>query len=368
MTQFVSFIRKEFLHIFRDRRTMLILLGMPIVQILIFGFAITTEVKNVPIAFLDFSKDESTQQIIQKFAANEYFYIAETPHSYEEANQLFKEGKISMAVVFGSHFNENLIHLGHAPIQLIADATDPNTAKTATGYATNIISTYQQELLSQYKIPGQIVPEVRMLYNPQLKGAYNFVPGVMGLILMLICAMMTSFALVREKEMGTMEILLASPMRPLYVILSKAIPYALLSCVNLATILLLSVYVIHVPVVGNLGWLLLLSFIFIVTALALGLLISTVANNQVSAMLISGMLMMIPVMLLSGMIFPIENMPLILQWLSHIIPARWYISGVRKIMIEGLPITMVYKEFLILFGMALFLIFVSLKKFKVRLE
>ncbi len=368
MKQFLSFVKKEFYHIFRDRRTMLILLGMPVVQILLFGFAITTEVKNIKLAILDFSKDASTQQIISKFSGSKYFEIEENVNNFEEAEELLKEGKVSMILVFENNFNQNLFHVGKASVQIIADAADPNIATTATGYASGIIGEYQQELLQQYHIPYTIAPEVRMLYNPQLKSPYNFVPGVMGLILMLICAMMTSIALVREKETGTMEILLVSPMRPIFVILSKAVPYFILSCVNLATILLLSVYVIGVPIAGSLGWLLLLSFLFILVSLSLGLLISSIANDQTTAMLISGMLMMMPVMLLSGMIFPVENMPKFLQWFSCIIPARWYIAGVRKIMIEGLPMAMVYKEFLILLGMTLFLLMVSWRKFKVRLE
>lgn len=306
MKQFLSFVKKEFYHIFRDKRTMLILLGMPVVQIILFGFAITTEVKNTQVAIFDPSKDISTQRITEQLGASEYFSVARILSNPDEIEKVFKEGKANLVVVFGENFNENLLHTGEASIQLIADATDPNQSLTLTGYATNIIGSYQQELMREYNIPFQIKPEVRMLYNPQMKGAYNFVPGVMGLILILICAMMTSIAIVREKEMGTMEVLLASPIRPIYIILAKAVPYFTLSVVNLSSILLLSVFVLEVPVAGSLFWLAIISLIFIFVALALGLFISSVADTQVTAMLISGIGLMMPVMLLSGMIYPIE--------------------------------------------------------------
>ena len=213
-----------------------------------------------------------------------------------------------------------------------------------------------------------IVPQVKLLYNPQMKSAYNFVPGVMGLILMMICAMMTSISIVREKETGTMEVLLVSPVKPLFIILAKAVPYFVLSFVNLITILLLSVYVLHVPVAGSLFWLVVVSLLFIFVSLALGLLISTVTHTQVAAMLVSGLMLMMPTMLLSGMIFPVESMPVILQSISTVIPARWYIQAVRKLMIEGVDISLVLTEIGILAVMAVLLITVSFKKFKNRLE
>jgi ABC-2 type transport system permease protein len=235
-------------------------------------------------------------------------------------------------------------------------------------YASGILGAYRQELLEQYKIPYQIAPEVKMLYNPQLKSAYNFVPGVMGMILILICAMMTSIAIVREKEMGTMEVLLSSPLKPIYIILAKAVPYFTLSILNLTTILLLAVFVFAVPVSGSLFWLILLSLLFIFLALSLGLLISTLVSSQMAAMLISGMALMVPIMLLSGLIFPIESMPPVLQWISTLIPARWYIEAVRKLMIQGAEVQYVVREFLILTAMATGLILISLRNFKTRLS
>jgi ABC-2 type transport system permease protein len=362
-----SFVQKEFYHIFRDKRTILILIGMPIVQIILFGFAISTEVKNTPIAVFDSSGDISTRRIINQMDASAYFTVKKILNSPEEIDEVFKKGDIGLVVVFSENFNENLMHTGEASIQLLADATDPNQATMVTNYVSRIIDSYRQEQMREYSIPFRIEQEVRMLYNPEMKGAYNFVPGVMGMILMLICAMMTSVAIVREKETGTMEVLLASPLKPIYIILAKMTPYFLISWFNLITILLLSIFVLDVPVSGSLFWLNLLSLLFIVVALSLGLLISTLVQTQVAAILASGMGLMMPVVILSGMMFPIESMPEILQWISGFIPARWYIAAVKKMMIEGAPVMHILKEMAILTGMALVIIAVSLKKFKIRL-
>ncbi len=368
MKQFRSFVRKEYHHIFRDKRTMMILLAMPVIQILLFGFAITTEVKDVKVALFDPSRDTSTQLIKERIRASEYFIIAEELTSIDQINDLFKYGKINLMIIFSENFAENLLHTGEAKVQLIADGTDPNQASLLTGYASGILASYQQELMEQYKVSFRIVPEIKMLYNPQLKSAYNFVPGVMGLILMLICAMMTSIAIVREKETGTMEILLSSPIKPVSIILAKVVPYFTLSIANLITILLLSVFVLGVPVAGSLFWLTVVSLLFILVALALGIFISTMVDTQMAAMLASGMGLMLPTMLLSGMIFPIESMPLLLQWLSALVPARWYITIVKKIMIQGVEVQFVAKELLVTITMAVTLIMLALRKFKIRLN
>lgn len=367
MKQFIAFVRKEFFHIFRDRRTMLILLGMPIVQIILFGFAITTEVKNVRVAVLDPSNDVITRRIIDRMDASEYFSVTRRFYSPGDIDHFFRRGDIDMVLVFSERFSDNL-YTGGASVQIVSDATDPNMATMQAGYAMNIISATGQEMLPPGMQASAIVPQLKLLYNPQMKSAYNFVPGVMGLILMLICAMMTSISIVREKETGTMEILLVSPVKPLFIILAKAVPYFVLSFVNLVTILLLSVYVLGVPVAGSLFWLVVVSLLFIFVSLALGLLISTVTHTQVAAMLVSGLMLMMPTMLLSGMIFPIESMPAILQAISAVLPARWYIQAVRKLMIEGVDISLVLAEISILAVMAVILIAVSFKKFKHRLE
>lgn len=347
---------------------MLILLVMPIVQIILFGFAITTEVSNARIAIFDPSKDASTARIIEQFRASPYFTITGELTNPDQINDIFKKGNISMVVVFSENFAQNLLHTGQAAVQLISDGTEPNQASMITGYASNILNSYQQELAEQYNVPMRIIPQIKMLYNPQLKSAYNFVPGVMGLILTLICAMMTSIAIVREKETGTMEVLLSSPLKPIYIILAKAAPYFIISVLNLTTILLLSVFVLGVAVEGSLFWLVAVSLLYIFLALSLGLLISTLVKSQQAAILVSGMGLMLPIIILSGLIFPIESMPKILQWISAIVPARWYNAAVKKLMIQGVDMRYVLKEFLIIGAMAFTLMAISLKKFKIRLN
>jgi ABC-2 type transport system permease protein len=347
---------------------MLILFGMPLMQILIFGFALTNEVKNTRIAILDNSKDETTQAIIQQLEASRYFDVVTNIRSYSELEPTFREGKVKLAVIFPENFQQELLHTNHAAIQLIADATDPNVANTLVNYASAVIIDYQQNIRGQQDFPYQINTEMRMLYNPQMKGSYNFVPGVMAMVLMLVCAMMTSISIVREKEMGTMEVILVSPIVPIRVVIAKMVPYFLLSTVNIASILLLSVFVLDVPINGSLVLLVSECLLFTVTVLALGLLISSAADSQQTAMLISLMGMFLPTVMLSGFMFPIENMPLALQVISNIVPSKWFYYIVKNVMIKGLGFEHVWKETLILLGMTVFFMVVSIKKFKTRLE
>lgn len=343
------------------------LFGLPVVQIMLFGFALTNEVKNSKIVIVDHAKDPATQKIIARIEASRYFEIEKEILNYKEVEDAFRQGRIKLAVIFPPEFNNELLHQNEAYIQIITDASDPNTGNTLTNYVSTIISDYQSDLMALNSMPYRIVPEMRMLYNPELKGAHNFVPGVMALVLLLVCVLMTSISIVREKELGTMEILLVSPFRPILVILSKAVPYLIISLVNLIIILLLSIYVLGLPVNGSITLLFAVSTLFIITALSLGLLISTATNSQQTAMLLSLMGMLLPTLLFSGFMFPVENMPWPLQAISNIIPAKWYYIIVKDIMIKGLGFSSIWKETLILGSMTLFLLLMSLKKFKTRL-
>jgi ABC-2 type transport system permease protein len=367
MKQLITFIKKEFHHILRDTRSMLVLIGLPIVQLLIFGFAITTEVRNANIAILDNSKDEITQDIITKIESSQYFDIDRTISTNEQIEKSFKTGRIKLAIVFQPNFQNDLSHSNKAQLQIIADATDPNQATTLTNYISSIVMDYQNEMNKQNKLPYTIKTEIRMLYNPQLKGAYTSVPGVMGMILLLISAMMTSIAIVREKELGTMEILLVSPMKPWLVVISKVIPYFIISLINVATILILSVFVLGLPIEGSLFLLIGSTIIYIFCALSLGILISTITETQQAAMLISLLGLMLPVVMLSGYAFPIANMPAILQILSNLVPAKWYIIIVKSVMIKGIGIEQIWKELLILLAMTGTFLLISIKRFKIRL-
>lgn len=368
MKQLLTFIRKEFHHILRDTRSLLILVGLPIVQLLLFGFAITTEVRNANIVILDASKDEATQNIITKIESSDYFNIDRTISDNKEIEEAFRSGKIKLAIIFQQNFQSELVHSGKAQVQILADATDPNQATTLTNYVSSIISDYQSELNQQNKLPYNISAITRMLYNPQLKGAYTSVPGVMGMILLLISAMMTSISIVKEKELGTMEVLLVSPMQPWLVIISKVIPYFIISLINVATILVLSTLILGLPIQGSLFLLSVSTIVYIFCALSLGILISTISQTQQAAMLISLLGLMLPVVMLSGYAFPIANMPWILQALSNFVPAKWYIIIVKNIMIKGIGLELIWKELLILISMTAFFIIISIKRFKIRLQ
>ena len=367
MKQFTSFVKKEFHHIWRDKRTLFILLGMPIMQILIFGFALTNEVKNSQIAIFDQSNDLATQGLRTQISASRYFDVVQYLHSYNDIEAAFKKGKIKLAIIFPENFAGDLEHFNTAQVQLVADASDPNVANTLTNYATSIIMDYQDRITNGRKLPYTINTEMRMLYNPQLKGAYSFVPGVMAMVLMLVCTLMTAITIVREKELGTMEVMLVSPMQPLKIVVAKAVPYLILSMVNITSILLLSVFVLDVPINGNLLLLIFESILFTLTCLAFGLLISTATDSQQTAMFIALTGMFLPTIMLSGFMFPIENMPLPLRIISNIVPAKWYYYIVKEVMIKGLGLAAVWKETLILTGMLLFLLGLSIRNFKIRL-
>ncbi|MBL0146873.1 MAG: ABC transporter permease [Chitinophagaceae bacterium] len=336
-------------------------------QIVIFGFALTNEVKNAKIAVLDNSKDEATTSLIAEFSNSRYFDVEKNLVSYNQVQQEFKKGKIKLAVIFPQNFSRDLQHLNKAQVQLIADASDPNVANTLTAYANAIIADYQNSITNNRKLPYTINTEMRMLYNPQLKGAYNFVPGVMAMVLLLVCTMMTAITIVKEKEMGTMEIMLVSPMRPQIVVIAKAVPYLLLSIVNIITILLLSVFVLELPINGSITLLMLESILFTLVSLSLGLLISAAVASQQTAMFISLVALFLPTVMLSGFMFPIENMPLPLRTVSNIVPAKWYYIIVKSVMIKGLGIKDIWKETLVLTGMLIFFLTMAIKKFKIRL-
>ena len=354
MKQFISFVIKEAKHILRDKRTMLILFGMPIVMMLLFGFAITNDVKNVRTVVVTSQMDHLTQQAVERLASSEYFTIVKTVPTPKEAELMIRSQKADLAIVFARDFASK-----KSGAQFIVDGSDPNMAQQWTTYAQQTMAPANSQLSTLNS---------QLLYNPRMKSAYNFVPAIMGMLLLLICAMMTSVSIVREKERGTMEVLLVSPIKPLMIIVAKVVPYLLLALVILAVILVMSATVLDVPLQGALGWILVVSLIYILLALSLGLLISNIAQTQFVALLVSAMVLLLPTVMLSGMLFPVESMPTILQWISAVIPPRYYIQAMRKLMIMGVGIQEVWQEVMILIGMTALLLTISLKKFKTRLE
>ncbi len=367
MKQFKGFVIKEFYHIFRDYRTMVILFGMPLIQILLFGFAITNEIKDAGIAVLDNSKDHITQQITNKLTSSGYFKLEKNLTNYNEIEESFRKGKVKEVIIFENNFAQKLEKEKRANIQIIADASDPNTASLLSNYTEQIINKYQADLMKDKKLPKQINAEIKMLYNEELKGVFMFVPGTITILLMLISAMMTSISITREKELGTMEILLASPLKPIQIIIGKVVPYVFISFIIALIVLVLGFTVFGMPVQGSLALLMGECLLFIIMALSLGIFISTVAKTQQVAMMLSMFVLMLPTILLSGFIFPIENMPLPLQIFSHIIPPRWFIIIIKAIMLKGVGLQYIWKETLILLIMTFVFIGLSIKKFKIRL-
>jgi ABC-2 type transport system permease protein len=303
---------------------MFILFGMPIAQVLLFGFAITNEINNVQLGILDKSKDQATIPITERIRASQYFTIKNIVSSEGQIESIFKKGKVKAVVVFEEDFEKNLKSLNRANVQIISDASDPNTANTITSYIQSILQDYQREINLGVPEPVQIEVRSRMFYNPELKSVFNFLPGVMTVILMLVSAMMTSISIAREKEQGTMEVLLVSPLKPFQVIIGKVFPYLMLSIINAIVILLVGFVVFGMPVQGSYFLLALETILFILCALSLGILISTISKTQQTAMMISLMGLMLPIILLSDFIFPISSMPWALQVFSNIIPAKWF--------------------------------------------
>lgn len=360
MKSILSFIHKEFLHIFRDPRTMLIVLAMPIVQILLFGFAISTEVRDATVDIVGDPYDASIWDIVPKIDNNTSLSFGRFFDSPEQAEERLRKGESKAVVIFEKQYDREVGTGADAAVSIICDGSDPNTAQMVGNYVKSIMIDVPSDTMSS--------PTVKLVYNPSMNSAYNFVPGVMGLILMLICTMMTSVSIVREKEFGTLELVLVSPVRPLWIIVSKLVPYFVVSVVNYLTILLLARYVMHVPMNGSFAILSLCSLIFVGASLGLGLLISTISSTQRTALLLCGMGLTMPTMMFAGIIFPCESMPVTLQIISDIIPAKWYIIIAKKIMIQGAGFTAILPEFLVLTFMMIFLLWVSVKKFRTRLK
>ena len=368
MNRFLGFLKKEFHHIFRDKRSMLILFGMPIVQLLLFGFVITTDLKDVKMAVVDHAKDEYSNEIINKITSSGYFLLTENLENIDQVDETFKKGEVKLVMVFEPDFGKNLVKNSQAKIQILTDASDPNMASLEVNYLQGILGNYNLEINRGKTMPYQIEPRARMYFNTNLESVFMFVPGIMATILMLVSAMMTSISIAREKELGTMEILLVSPLKPWQIILGKVTPYLALSFINALVIVGMGYFVFGVPVLGSFALLMAESILFIFLALSLGIFISTVSNSQQVAMMLSMFALMLPTILLSGFIFPIRNMPLPLQLISNVIPPRWFIIVIKNIMLKGTGFEYIWKETLILIAMTVAFIGLSVKKFKIRLE
>lgn len=368
MKTFTGFVIKEFKQIYRDKRTLVVLFGMPVAMMLLFGFAIRNEVKNASIAVLDHSKDASSARLVHKLDASDYFSVDRRLRHFGEVGQAFREGETDEVLVIGREFGEGLKR-GNASLQVLTDASNPNLSKLTQEYTAAIIADFEREELETAAGARQgAVVRTLMAFNPGLESVNLFVPGLMAVILMLIGTLMTSISITREKELGNMEVLLVSPLKPRHIIIGKTLPYLVLAFADVLAVLLLARMVFDVPVRGSYVLLLAESLLFIFVALSLGVFISTRTDDQQTAMMISLAGLLLPTVLLSGFIFPISSMPVILQWISTLIPARWFLVIVRSVMLKGAGLPLLWMETLILGGMLLLITGLSISNFKTRLE
>lgn len=366
MKQFISFVRKEIYHILRDKLTLTIMLALPMVLLVILGYAVSNDIKNVPFVVYDGAKSAASLQLVEKISKNKYFHLENYLPDAAAAEHAFMTGDVKLALIIPSTFDADMVRGGTA-LQVLVDASNPNEAGTLSNYMQRLVQEYVQGYLKMRGGAPIIQTEVRMRYNPQMKSTYSMVPGIIGMLMILICSLMTSISVVREKELGTMEVLLASPLLPQTIILAKALPYLLVGLLDNVLVLLVAYWVFGVPIMGSLFLVAFLTALYTLCALALGLLISTLTETQQSAMIASGAGLMLPSLLLSGMIFPISSMPDILQWISCINPVRWFIAAIRDVMIKGSGLAEIWNELGILLGMTVFLLSVSIFKFKDRL-
>ncbi|MGH7536263.1 MAG: ABC transporter permease [Gemmatimonadales bacterium] len=366
MKAFLGFVRKETLHLLRDRQTLAILILFPVVQVLIFGFAVRTDVRDIAIAVVDPTPDVATLELRQRIAVSDRFHIAGVSTTTRGLDLEFRRGTIRQALVLPRDVERRLGRGDSLPVQLLTDGSDPNTGGIMQGYATAIVRRWYLDRTAAGS-PLRIETAARMRYNPTLESAHLFVPGLVAFVLTIVSALMTAISISREKETGTMEMLLVSPIRPRAIVAGKVMPYIVLGFMSVLLVLVAARTVFGVPVRGSLALLLAESGLYIITALALGIVISTKAPNQRTAMIAALAGLMMPTLLLSGFIFPLDSLPWPLQWLSHLVPARWFLTIVRGIMLKGAGLATLWQETLILVGMTLFLLVQGSRRLAIRL-
>jgi ABC-2 type transport system permease protein len=367
MKALLGLLRKEVYHILRDRRTLVVIVALPVLQVIIFGYAIRTDVDHVRLAIVDPAPDPVTLAMRARFGAAGLFEQVAVVARVEMLEELFRRGTAQGAVVFEAGFAGRLARGLPAGLLIIADATEPNTGSIVAAYATAVVQGYEQDSLPPSGAV-RIVPSVRMRFNPTRESSNLFVPGLMAFVLTIISSLMTAISLTREKETGTMEALLVSPLRPWQIIVGKVAPYLVVGFASVAGVILEARLVFHVPLRGSLALLLVEGLLFILVSLSLGILISARTSSQRVAMLGALVGTMLPTMLLSGFIFPIESMPWPLRAVSFIVPARWFVLVARGIMLKGIGLSYLWAPTLVLLTMALVLLTASTHAFHERLD
>ena len=362
----LAFVVKEMRHILRDRQTLTILLLMPLVQVVLFGYALRSDVRNIRVAIVDPAPDVETIALRDRFSATSRFRVVASTPNLAAVEPLFRQGSADMAVVFEPGFAENLASATPAQVLLAIDASDPNTGTTMEAYARAVINAHQNDLVER-RGAVRIRTETRMRFNPTLESVNLFVPGLIALVLTLVSALMTAISLSREKERGTLEVLLVSPLRPWQVIVGKVLPYLGLAFANAVTAIAAAWFIFRVPVRGSIALLLTLSMLYAIASLSLGVLIASRTSSQRTAMYAAMLGTMLPSALLSGMIFPLASLPRPLQIISNIVPARWFIGIARGIMLKGVGLEYVWRDSLVLALMTVIMLVASIRSFKPRI-
>lgn len=364
MKELRMILKKEFIHIIRDKITLALVLAMPIALVLLFGFTISTDIRNAKISILDQSKDTQSKLLVDKITASGYFQIVSYPENEVEIDNDFKNKDIKLAILIPPRFEESLSKEHHATLQVINDVSDLNVASILNNYVRAVVQNYTEDYNHNSHSGFDIT--MKMLYNPESNSVYMFVPGIITLIMVLVTALMSSITLAREKETGTMRMLLITPVKKIYIIIGKVIPYMLISFIGTIAILAISVSVFKMPINGSLLMLLFLCVIFMLTSASFGLLISSISQTQVDAMMITMMGLFLPTVLLSGFLFPLNSMPMIFQILANIFPAKWFILAIKDVMIKGSGFFDIWLYLLILFIMAVVFIIFSLTRLDKR--
>lgn len=367
MKAFRGFVEKEVRHILRDPRTVAILFGMPLIMLILFGYAIRNEINKVDLVISNPLGNAEVTEIIHKLESSGYFKIVAYQTGPVDAEHYFENDRAKAVLIFGESIEQQHSNQQAPQVQLILDATEPNLSRIISNYLQAILRDYSIQKSNASDQLAGVQVEPRFLFNPELKSSYLFVPGVIAVILMLISSLMTALTITREKESGTMEILLVSPLKPAEIIIGKVLPYTVLAAANVFSILIAADILFDIPFRGSFFLFAIESMIFVIVSLALGVFISTAANTQLIAMLISLVGLLLPTIILSGFIFPIKDLPEVLQWLSHAVPAKWFLIVVRGIMLKGQGIAELWMETLVLAGMCVFFLALSTLKFKPRL-
>lgn len=365
---------KEFLQFRRDKRMVAVSFIAPVVQLLLLGYAATTDIKDIPMLVYDQDKSSTSREFVNQFLNSGYFVIKEEVNSSKEIDHYIEDGDVWMALVIPQSFSSNLLAMRQTSIQLLADGSDANSANISIGYATQIIGKYSQSILVEYKkrLPGMVAParlnpEIRVWYNPELKSRNFMVPGVLAMVLMIITMMLTSLGIVKEKEIGTLEQLMVTPIKPYQLIIGKLLPFVLIAAVDVALVIVVARFWFGVPLRGSILLLLGLSGLFVLTTLGLGLFVSTISKTQQQAMMTAQFFFFMPFIFFSGFTFPIENMPKLVQYITYLIPLRYYIDIVRGIFLKGVGITELWHQVLALLLFGIVILTLSVLRFRKRL-